>query len=243
MEDVKAFSKRPRIGAQRKSARKKARGDRGVVYRSGARALSAVAVPRQTVSDNYHTEDLVYSEHVELKAVASSVSNAYEFRLNSAYDPDYSGGGHQPRGFDQWAAFYRRYRVTQVKINVQFSSPANAFGNPALAWIHVGNGSYGLTPSITLLETPGTCFKTVDVQEHPRLQQTVKLWELGGMTYKQYMADDSTAASTGANPAMIAIGSVGVVSANNSSAVQTTQAQITMVMRVVFFEKLSPVAS
>lgn len=43
------------------------------------------------------------------------------FRLNSLYDPDLSGLGTQPVGYDQWAAFYNKYRVvsTEVEIRVE----------------------------------------------------------------------------------------------------------------------------
>lgn len=41
------------------------------------------------------------------------------FRLNSAFDPDFSGVGAQPLGFDQWAALYGDYRVVGSKIEVK----------------------------------------------------------------------------------------------------------------------------
>lgn len=40
------------------------------------------------------------------------------FRGNSCFDPDFTGVGSQPLGFDQWSQFYRRYRVIASKIVV-----------------------------------------------------------------------------------------------------------------------------
>ena len=40
------------------------------------------------------------------------------FQANSCYDPDFSGSGHQPMGFDQWMALYSRYRVHASTIRV-----------------------------------------------------------------------------------------------------------------------------
>lgn len=40
------------------------------------------------------------------------------FRANSLFDPDFTGIGHQPMGFDQWSALYSRYRVNAAKIEV-----------------------------------------------------------------------------------------------------------------------------
>lgn len=40
------------------------------------------------------------------------------FRGNGLYDPDQSGVGHQPLGFDQWMAFYAKYRCYASRIKV-----------------------------------------------------------------------------------------------------------------------------
>lgn len=44
------------------------------------------------------------------------VSVAQTFRVNSLYDPDYTGIGDQPVGFDELSAFYSKYRVRACKI-------------------------------------------------------------------------------------------------------------------------------
>lgn len=41
------------------------------------------------------------------------------FRGNGPNDPEFALGGGQPIGFDQWSAFYRRYRVLASKIEMQ----------------------------------------------------------------------------------------------------------------------------
>lgn len=44
------------------------------------------------------------------------------FRLNSVYDPDLSGTGNQPVGFDQWAAFYNKYRVLSTDVEIRLEN-------------------------------------------------------------------------------------------------------------------------
>lgn len=39
-----------------------------------------------------------------------------QFRLNSAFDPDYTGAGTQPYGFDQWATLYNHYVVERANV-------------------------------------------------------------------------------------------------------------------------------
>lgn len=47
------------------------------------------------------------------------VPNSYVFRGNSVFDPDYTGIGSQPNGFDQWKTMYQRYRVLGSKCIVR----------------------------------------------------------------------------------------------------------------------------
>lgn len=42
----------------------------------------------------------------------------YCFRANSIFDPDQTGGGHQPIGHDQWALFYSTYVVVGSVITI-----------------------------------------------------------------------------------------------------------------------------
>lgn len=51
---------------------------------------------------------------------ASSLS--FIFRGNSCFDPDISVIADKAMGFDQWAAFYRRYRVLASKITYRVSN-------------------------------------------------------------------------------------------------------------------------
>lgn len=40
------------------------------------------------------------------------------WRAGSIYDPDFTGGGHQPLGHDQWAPFYDHYVVVSSKASI-----------------------------------------------------------------------------------------------------------------------------
>lgn len=69
---------------------------------------------------------LRYNAVKDLSGGGLSGFNAIVFRGNSIFDPDFSGGGHQPLGHDQWANFYRRYRVLGSKIIVRAASDSAA---------------------------------------------------------------------------------------------------------------------
>lgn len=44
----------------------------------------------------------------------------YQYRGNSGFDPNYTGTGLQPNGFDQWAQFYNTYVVLGSEIIVEY---------------------------------------------------------------------------------------------------------------------------
>lgn len=56
-----------------------------------------------------------------------STSATYSFRLNSLYDPDLTGTGHQPIGFDQLVGvFYNHYTVLGARIKCTFVSASDS---------------------------------------------------------------------------------------------------------------------
>lgn len=50
----------------------------------------------------------------------------WQFRLNSLYDPDFTGSGSQPTTFDQWMALYDRYRVLGVDVELTLRNLTNS---------------------------------------------------------------------------------------------------------------------
>jgi len=68
------------------------------------------------------TVNLNYAAAGALVTTAGTLVSA-QFRLNSAYDPDYTFTGHQPMGYDQWTLFYNHYVVEKCAYEVQVATP------------------------------------------------------------------------------------------------------------------------
>lgn len=64
---------------------------------------------------------LKYVQRIPL-VITSGATDIQYFRANSMYDPDYSGAGVQPTGFDQYMTFYQRWRVHASSCKLQVSS-------------------------------------------------------------------------------------------------------------------------
>lgn len=66
------------------------------------------------------------------------VPNVYA--ANGLYDPDITGTGHQPYGFDQWQTFYNFFMVIGSKITCKFSNQAagGVDAVPAAVGVYLG---------------------------------------------------------------------------------------------------------
>lgn len=82
---------------------------------------------------------LRYSEsHTIAAATTANFASSYKMRLNSLFDPNYSGQGHQPRGFDQLMAIYEKYTVVAAKITVCYITTST---NPSVVGLRLVDGN------------------------------------------------------------------------------------------------------
>jgi len=89
---------------------------------SGLKSRNAlVRVPRNKLGfpqEMSTTLRYVVSENL---TPGTDTAEGFTLRANGMFDPEYSLGGHQPRGFDQYMALYNRFTVTSCKISVTFA--------------------------------------------------------------------------------------------------------------------------
>lgn len=99
---------------------------------------------------------LRYNQAVTLADPLSGAVSTNLFRANSLYDPDYTGAGHQPLGFDQYMALYAQYLVRYSKITVTGinSSTGIVFGVSLLPTAT----SFGTSPEYIEQQTTGYSF-------------------------------------------------------------------------------------
>lgn len=80
---------------------------------------------RKLMPDFFYST-LKYAEQFPFTTVSGSISS-HVFRGNGPFDPDHSGIGHQPYGFDQIAALYRQVHVVGSSIQVDAVSNSSAY--------------------------------------------------------------------------------------------------------------------
>lgn len=177
-----------------------------------------------------------YSTHIALTNSAG-LSADQVFRLNSIFDPDFTGSGHQPQGHDQWNFLYARYRVDSVLIRV-IPSAVNAAGFLSL---YGSIDSTAQTDSVVPGETPGAITVGTEAGSHtaPIIKHFYPARVLG-LTNAQYQSDDLVAAAFGASPAMAAYAHVVFVDRTNTNvSTQTMQVDLTYYVTLFMPQQLA----
>lgn len=83
-------------------------------------------IPR-SLFPNKTCVQMTYATTVSINPGASATTQYHDFAANGLFDPDLTGVGHQPRGFDQLTPFYKKLTVVGSKITCIFTS-GNADG-------------------------------------------------------------------------------------------------------------------
>lgn len=112
--------KRKRTYGGTKRSRKKARRS---LYRRRRRIRRRMVTSyqKQPAFSDAQIVKLRYADRVTL---SGGIINYDTFSATSCYDPYVAAGGHQPMGFDQWAALYEHYIVLGAKCTIKFSMNA-----------------------------------------------------------------------------------------------------------------------
>lgn len=76
---------------------------------------------------------LVYQETVSLDP-AAGVLASNRFSCNGLFDPNIDGGGHQPRGFDEFMDMYEKYTVIGSRIKVTLAPISTGATNDSITY-------------------------------------------------------------------------------------------------------------
>lgn len=92
-------------------------------------------------------------------SLVSTGSGAHLWNATSLFDPDESGTGHQPRGFDQYMTMYDHYVVLGAKIKVEM--------------VNNQSTAQGVICACTLQDDNVELTSLDDLMEYPKRQQRV----------------------------------------------------------------------
>lgn len=184
------------------------------------------------------------SEEVELvyydrfaRAMSSLSVNDQVFRINSAFDPDLTGSGHQPRYYDRYAAVYNRYRVDKVEVEARLRGEQD---NSALVLVVVPTTvSTALTGDTSTPELPRAVMspKVASLYEAAVVRTTFWPHEIAGVTRQRYKDDDIYSAQVTTNPSLSNYFHVVTMTMGGAVSTATVAVDVKLIYHVTFYER------
>lgn len=172
-----------------------------------------------------------YAETIFINAAGPS---AYRWSLNSCFDPNFSGIGHQPHGFDTLSTIYNRYRVIGCSYTI---SGVDQSGQYVVIATLPANEQVNTLSVAEMLENPRCKFITQAPNASLKmLTGNVYLPSLVGRNKAQYMADDRYQAVSTSSPSEAAILNVYVQRLDGGSNTLNVPIQITLNYTVEWFD-------
>lgn len=107
------------------------------------------------------TATLRYADVRTISPGTGTVSH-HIYRANSLFDPDFSGAGHQPRGYDQLAQLYANYRVKKCTLEVWWKSESTTAGIGCIAIIPGESATFDVNSQSAWLEQDNAIYRAVE---------------------------------------------------------------------------------
>jgi hypothetical protein len=161
---------------------------------------------RYSFLDPHKYMTLKYTD-VVTTSLATTVGVSQVYNLNSLFDPDRTGTGHQPYGFDQMSALYNRYRVLKTRWRICFSPSSLTYAISVIPMNGLLAASVtNLATFVTAAESPRAVNweQGASGQSH-LISGQVPLNNLTGVTSTEYLADDRFEAIVTASPSEVMV--------------------------------------
>ena len=140
---------------------------------------------------------LKYAETVNVATGVSGLGS-YIFSCNGMYDPNTTGGGHQPMYFDQWSAMYNHYTV--LKSTMKATVVANTTGATIFSLGQDDDTTINAANSYTIWERPGYQTKVVNAPVEPSGTSLWSKWDAKKVFGADPQSDPSLQGSATSNP-------------------------------------------
>lgn len=228
---------RGRLGGKRRYRGRKTAPKRRNLRRRGDGGK--VAFMRNSLVPDRMICKLVYKDNINLAGVNPATWAVWNGRLNSLYDIDYAiVNGHQPLGFDQWGAFYQKYRVFKASVSVTFINNTTTGVQVGVLPYNYINGNIS-TIGDDVFEQPHVATKTIGGNAGINkgvVSKVVDIPRIMGKSHSQYKSSDDTSAVWTSSPQQLCNLAVFARTINNA-APPTVQAIINITLFCEFFDR------
>jgi len=145
---------------------------------------------------------LRYADNDSLTCTSGAVAT-WVLRANDLFDPDLTGTGHQPMGFDQLMVWYNHFCVVRSKLLVTFCNTSAGNGNP-VACIRQDASATPLTVPSRIQEMGGCTLDTLGHGGFDSSEKTlvsyIDMAKLQGVSQDAITADPSLRGDAATSP-------------------------------------------
>ncbi len=185
---------------------------------------------------------LRYAETFQFTTGTAGIMGTQQvIRLNSLFDPNATGVGHQPYGFDQLALIYAKYRVISCRVVIRFTTPGAA-NDVLCAALFSGVGNIltltGQSPDyITEIGRAKTAHLSSAGTRSAVIDAVIPIHKIAGVPESTVLNESDWAAQNTASPANIATVtfSVGSYSGQGGEAVSC---QVICLYDSIFYDRV-----
>lgn len=165
------------------------------------------------------------------ETITTTAQGLYQLNLNSIFDPNRTGVGHQPYGHDTYSTLYNRYRVISCGWRLQVNSQTNAIALGAVP----ANEVISFTSLSELRENPRSKYVLANAGG-PAVTLTGKCYlpSLVGRNKAEYMASTNYQAQFGSSPTEFAI--LNIKTVNNADIDIAANVQVLLEYTVECFD-------
>lgn len=179
---------------------------------------TTVQKPRFTGLDPHMMITLKYSA-VFRPTILTTVALNQIMNLNSVFDPDRTGTGHQPYLFDYMATNYNRYRVLKTRWKISFGSGVVTYN-----WVVLPTNGLLATAITTQATFEQACelpFAKDGVQSNgapaSKCSGSISLNLLNGCRVVEYLADDRFESQVASSPTELMVLNVAILNSDTVS--------------------------
>lgn len=168
------------------------------------KAKSSMPIPAtfQIMPSAYRRAYMTYTDASTLTEAAAWTGNHYTWRLNSVFDPNFTGVGATAWGYTSITAMYALFRVVRVRVIARLSL---ATSGQAIVGLLPGMNSTYSASYLGWQAQPNCLSKTIQgntggAHSIANFDATFDLPKLAGITKTQFLNDFDFAHPTGGNP-------------------------------------------
>lgn len=144
-----------------------------------------------------------YNEDITFNPAAGSIAAKNSFTLNGLYDPNITGTGHQPLGFDNFMGVYNKYTVISAVISVTAINYATGTDSAVMGIIIADGGQTIPTATNDIIELGSQVSYKYFICNSLATQHPLPMVKRKAWIHKELMrayGDDTTNGDAGANP-------------------------------------------